>query len=196
MDTCFKPLEHKPFLKYLLAALAGFFLMGCSSAHKNGHMHESSNDPVFYGVAIMYPTEGNNVSGTVVFSESFGRVRVQADVRGLDPNGVHGFHIHEWGDCRAKDAMSAGGHYNPEGHPHAGPDVKERHAGDLGNLKADATGRAQLNMTISNLSIAGRLNPILGRSVIIHEEPDDLISQPTGGAGDRVACGVIGAATR
>lgn len=172
------------------------FLTACSSAPKNGHMHESGNDPVFYGVAIMHPTEGNKTQGAVVFSESFGRVRVQADIQGLNPNGVHGFHIHEWGDCRAKDATSAGGHYNPEGHNHAGPEAKERHAGDLGNLTADANGRAKQNFTVSNLSIAGRLNPIMGRSVIIHEEPDDLISQPTGGAGARIACGVIGAATR
>ncbi|MEW6279664.1 MAG: superoxide dismutase family protein [Candidatus Eremiobacterota bacterium] len=145
-------------------------------------------------VAVVHPTAGNRAEGTVWFVQVDDRVKVTADIQGLAPNGTHGFHIHEWGDCSKPDATSAGSHYNPEGHAHAGPDTEARHAGDLGNLHADENGRAHLELTLDNVSIHGGKNPILGRSVIIHAGADDLKSQPTGNAGDRIGCGVIGLA--
>ena len=95
------------------------------------------------------------------------------------------------GDDTVNDGASAGGHYNPEGHEHALPEKAMRHAGDLGNLTADAMGKARLELTVDNISVAGPKNPILGRGVIIHEKVDDG-GQPTGNAGGRIACGVIG----
>jgi Cu-Zn family superoxide dismutase len=143
-------------------------------------------------VAVLHPTKGNQAIGTVHFQAVEGaKVRVTATVEGLAPNSVHAIHIHEFGDCTAPDATSAGGHYNPEGHPHALPDKKERHAGDLGNLQADAQGKATLNLTVDNITINGSKNPIVGRGVIVHEKMDDG-SQPVGNAGGRIACGVIG----
>ena len=86
-----------------------------------------------------------------------------------------------------------GGHYNREGHPHALPDKKERHAGDLGNLQADAQGKATLDLTVDNITINGSKNPLVGRGVIVHEKKDDG-SQPVGSAGGRISCGAIGLA--
>lgn len=142
-------------------------------------------------VAVLHPTAGNRVSGVVRFSEAGGRVTVIADVHGFAPGTEHGFHIHQFGDMTAADGTSAGGHYNPEGHPHALPPATPRHAGDLGNLVADAQGNAHLEITVDDLTIAGAKNPILGRGVIVHAQPDDG-GQPTGNAGARVAGGVIG----
>jgi Cu-Zn family superoxide dismutase len=144
-------------------------------------------------VAAMHPTQGNKAKGKVTFEQIDGGVKVVADITGLTPNAKHGFHIHEFGDCSAPDGASAGGHYNPEGHDHALPNGKMRHAGDLGNLTADASGNAHYEYTAHNISLCGMTNPILGRGVIIHAKPDDG-GQPVGNAGARIACGVIGIA--
>jgi Cu-Zn family superoxide dismutase len=165
-------------------------IAGCSSSHRT---HDKATSVAYYARTVLQPLGGSKVSGQILFSEAFGKVKVEADVSGLDPNSKHGFHIHEYGDCTAADGSSAGGHYNPQGHPHGSPEINHRHAGDLGNLTADKNGRAKLEVLISRVSINGTLNPIIGRAVIVHKNPDDLISQPTGGAGDRIACGVIGA---
>lgn len=144
-------------------------------------------------VAAMHPTQGNSTMGKVTFQQVDGGVKVVADITGLSPNAKHGFHIHEYGDCSSPDGTSAGGHYNPEGHDHALPNGHMRHAGDLGNLTADANGNAHYEITVHNISLCGTNNPILGRGVIIHAKPDDG-GQPTGNAGARIACGVIGIA--
>jgi superoxide dismutase, Cu-Zn family len=144
-------------------------------------------------VANLQAAPGGQVNGTVTFTQSGNRVIVVADVRGLPPNTTHGFHIHEKGDCSSPDFTSAGGHFNPGGHPHAGPGEAARHAGDLGNLEAGANGRAYKRMTVDNITLGSGANSVIGRSVIIHEKMDDLKTQPTGAAGGRIACGVIGA---
>jgi Cu-Zn family superoxide dismutase len=119
-------------------------------------------------------------------------IRVVANVQGLGA-GLHGFHVHEFGDCSAPDGTSAGGHFNPEGQPHGGPADAQRHVGDLGNLTADDAGAAETNQVDSFLAMSGT-HSILGRGVIVHAGEDDLTSQPTGAAGPRLACGVIGIA--
>jgi Cu-Zn family superoxide dismutase len=143
-------------------------------------------------IAVLHPTQGYVVSGTVIFTQTPNGVEVVADVSGLTP-GEHGFHIHEYGDCSASDATSAGGHFNPHHMHHAGPEDAERHAGDLGNIIADAQGNARYKHVDAKLGFEGD-DSILGHAVIIHVDQDDLKSQPTGDAGGRVACGVIGVA--
>jgi Cu-Zn family superoxide dismutase len=135
------------------------------------------------------------VKGTITFRQTEGGVAVTANVTGLEPNSKHGFHVHEFGDPSSDDGSAMGGHYNPEGHAHALPASgdAERHAGDFGNLEADADGNATFNMTFENISLAGKKNPILGRGLIVHEKPDDG-GQPTGNAGGRIAQAVIGVA--
>jgi Cu-Zn family superoxide dismutase len=89
--------------------------------------------------------------------------------------------------------MSAGGHFNPEGKSHGAPMDMSRHMGDMGNLEADESGKAHLEYVDATLQLNGP-DSILGRSLIIHKNEDDLKTQPTGNAGPRVACGVIGTA--
>jgi Cu-Zn family superoxide dismutase len=141
-------------------------------------------------ICVLHPTEGNDVTGTVTFEQTEGGVKVVAQVEGLTP-GKHGFHIHTYGDCSAPDATSAGGHFNPEDEPHGAPSDMQRHVGDLGNIEANEEGIANMEMIDPKLTLSGK-NSIVGRAIIVHQGEDDLESQPTGNAGPRVACGVIG----
>lgn len=132
---------------------------------------------------------GSTVSGTVSFSEVAGGVMVDARVSGLTA-GEHGFHIHELGDCSAPDASSAKGHFNPSGQPHGLVSRPEHHAGDMPNLIANAQGEALYSFELIGAALTGPTG-ILGRSVVIHADPDDYQSQPAGNSGKRVACGTI-----
>ena len=117
-------------------------------------------------------------------------VKIIADINGLTP-GEHGFHIHQWGDCSAADGTSAGGHYNPFNTAHGSPMDEIRHVGDLGNIKAGSDGSAHYESDDAVVSLDGPTS-VIGRAVIVHAGKDDFTSQPTGNAGGRVACGVIG----
>src|ERR1017187_8879424 len=143
-------------------------------------------------IAVLHPASGSQVMGTVTFTKTDGGMQVVADITGLTP-GQHGFHIHEFGDCSAPDATSAGGHFNPHHMQHGGPDATMRHAGDFGNLEADASGKAHYERVDATISLDGA-DSIIGHGVIVHASPDDLKTQPTGNAGARVACGAIGVA--
>lgn len=143
-------------------------------------------------VAVLAPTAGNTARGTVTFERVAGGVRITAQLEGL-PAGNHGFHIHALGDCSAVDGTSAGGHFNPTDAPHGSPEAARRHVGDLGNITADTQGMASYDRTDPMVRLDGPQS-VVGRGVIIHAGPDDLSSQPTGNAGARLACGVIGIA--
>lgn len=153
---------------------------------------ENAEPTINKAVCVLHPTEGNNVSGTVVFTREGSVIKVVADLQGLTP-GKHGFHIHELGDCTAADGTSTGGHFNPENKKHGGPTDAERHVGDMGNIEAATDGTAHLELTDSMLAFSGK-HSIIGRAIIVHAGEDDLTSQPTGAAGARVAYGVIGIA--
>ncbi|MCG2578217.1 superoxide dismutase family protein [Dechloromonas sp. XY25] len=139
--------------------------------------------------ADLQARSGSAVSGKVSFSETNGRLRVDAQVAGLTP-GEHGFHIHEAGDCSAPDASTAKGHFNPAGKAHGHHASPEHHGGDMPNLVANANGEASISAEIDGLSLSGATG-VLGRSIVIHADPDDYKSQPAGNSGKRVACGVI-----
>ena len=133
---------------------------------------------------------GSKVSGTVQFTQRGDQVMVRAEVMGLAPGQEHGFHIHDKGDCSAPDGMSAAGHYNPSGKPH-GPQDKDRHGGDMPSLKADASGKAVASFQLTGVTVADGPASIVGRSVIVHKDPDDYKTQPTGNSGARIACGLV-----
>jgi Cu-Zn family superoxide dismutase len=142
-------------------------------------------------IALINPASASTCHGTVKFVQDGANVKVIADLEGV-PEGTHGFHIHEFGDCSAPDATSAGSHYDAAGTMHHGkPEEMMKHSGDLGNFMADANGRAHYELTVSGISISGGSAPILGRGVIVHAKPDDF-GQPVGNAGGRIGCGVIG----
>jgi superoxide dismutase, Cu-Zn family len=148
--------------------------------------------PVTKAIAVLSPAQGSKVQGLVAFSKEKAGVKVEASIQGLTP-GLHGFHIHEYGDCSSPDANSAGGHFNPGDMPHGSPTAEKHHAGDLGNLQADASGNAKLTLVAPKMSLEGPAS-IVGRGVVVHAQPDDFTTQPTGASGARVACGVIGIA--
>ena len=166
-------------------------LCGCNSGNDSMQSpnEQAGTNPSMKAFANLEPTQGNNVKGTVTFTQEPNGVRVVAEITGLTP-GKHGFHIHEKGDCSAPDGTSAGGHFNPTNMPHGSPDSEQHHVGDLGNITADATGTATMNQVFGFLELTGT-NSIVGRGVIVHSGEDDFTTQPTGNAGSRVACGVI-----
>lgn len=176
----------------LTLILLEIVLIGWLTPQNNAAAMEKM-ERVAKAVSVLHPTKNSSVTGTVHFAqEEANGVRVTAAVDGISP-GKHGFHIHELGDCSALDGTSAGGHYNPQRLPHAGPDQVKRHEGDLGNLEADTAGHANYDHVDNHLSLNGT-HSIVGRAVIVHVGEDDLVSQPTGNAGGREACGVIGIA--
>lgn len=134
------------------------------------------------------------ISGTVFFKDVPGGTEVVTEIKGLppyqpakggyDPIGPHGFHIHEFGNCEIGDPANpfkaAGEHWNPDNQPHG------NHAGDFPVLFSHSGYSLMAFFT-------DRFKPqdVIGRSVIIHENPDDYRSQPAGYVGRRLACGVI-----
>jgi Cu-Zn family superoxide dismutase len=163
---------------------------GCAQTETIEIEREFNAPKISKAVAVLHPTDGFDAKGTVYFTAVENGVQVTAEISGLS-EGNKGFHIHQYGDCTAANGTSAGGHFNPEGMDHAGPTDAIRHIGDMGNITANAQGNAMIDYVDKTIHI----NMILGRGVIVHNGEDDLSSQPSGAAGPRVACGVIGVAS-
>ena len=164
----------------------GLFAMLAACSSMNAALHREKT-----AIAMLAPTEGNIASGVVNFSQDGDIMQIDVRVDNLKPNSMHGVHIHILGDCRAPDASSAGGHFNPYSSTHGGPFSQPRHGGDLGNIKADANGSATASLEVTGISLGKKDDTIIGRAVIVHAQGDDLTSQPSGNAGPRIACGLI-----
>jgi Cu-Zn family superoxide dismutase len=141
--------------------------------------------------ATLDSTKGSTVRGTASFVQLGDKVRVTASITGLKPGGEFGFHIHEAGDCSSGDGMSAKGHFNPYAKQHAHAGTPERHAGDLPSLKSDASGNANVTADLDVITVSAGPGSVVGRGLIVHAQPDDFKTQPTGNAGARSACAVI-----
>ena len=165
----------------LPAAVLVCSLAGCATGPR----------PDAVAVAELAATRGNATTGTVRFEQFGAKVRVVAEVRGLKPDAEHGFHVHEKGDCSSGDGMSAGGHFNPGGTPHGRHGQGPHHAGDLPSLKADASGVVRLQFETTALQMGSGPASIEGKGLIVHRDPDDYTTQPTGNSGPRLACAVI-----
>ena len=177
--------HHLLSVTLLAAALAA--VAGCSStppAHPPGGAR-----------ADLKPTNGQQTAGWVMFHAQGDGVFMHARVSGLKPGQQHGFHIHEKGDCSSGDGMSAGDHFNPGGAPHGAPQG-EHHAGDLPALSADANGVAEMKVHLPGLAIGSGAANIAGRGLIVHADPDDYRTQPSGNSGARIACAVIATVQR
>ncbi|RRN59292.1 superoxide dismutase family protein [Pseudoxanthomonas sp. SGNA-20] len=178
-----------------LAALA--LLAGCSTTEPVAPAPPAPAEPVATSTAqearvALASASGSRVSGTLVLVPMDGGVHVRGQVGGLPANGQFGFHVHEKGDCSAADATSAGSHFNPAGAPHGRAGSGAHHGGDMDNISSDAEGVATVDAHLLGVTLGGgAANDIAGRAVIVHADPDDYQSQPTGNAGARVACGVI-----
>lgn len=179
---------------YSLALVMIFFALGCTQQQPEEQETETMEPATNFtkAVAVVHPTEGNEVEGTVTFQQEENGVRVQGEFEGLS-QGRHGFHIHQYGDCSASDGTSAGGHYNPTGNDHGSPTQDNRHMGDMGNLSASEDGEATINYVDPKIELNGSDN-IIGHGIVVHGGEDDFESQPSGDAGPRVGCGVIGIA--
>jgi superoxide dismutase, Cu-Zn family len=175
----------------IVLAIALFSVNAMAQDKNNMDMANMKDTKIVHpAVCMLYPTQGNKVTGTVRFTQVPGGVRVVADLQGLT-KGKHGIHIHECGDCTAPDGTSAGGHFNPKAMSHGSPMDAMRHEGDMANIEADEAGNAHLDYVDKTLSFDGDAS-IIGRSIIVHQNEDDMKTQPTGNAGPRIACGVIG----
>ena len=142
-------------------------------------------------VADLESRSGSTATGKVTFTQHGGKVTMKVVVNGLTP-GPHAIHLHDTGDCSAPDAASAGGHWNPTSENHGKWGHAPFHHGDIGNLVADAKGKAELTVESELWTIGdGKPSDVLGHAVIVHAKEDDFTTQPTGNAGGRVACGVI-----
>ena len=169
-------------MKKLIPFTAAALLVAC----------QATPDEPLRATAALQPTKGSKTFGEATFEPAEGnKVRVIVFAQGLRPDQEHGFHIHEAGDCSSGDGMSAKGHFNPHGKPHGHPNSAERHAGDLPSLRAGKDGRAKLDVSIDQATLTPGPASIIGRGLIIHADPDDYKTQPTGNAGARLACGVI-----
>jgi superoxide dismutase, Cu-Zn family len=165
--------------KTLIILATALLVVGCAHSNLPGAM------------ATLQPSSGQTAKGTVHLSDAGeGNVDVQVDLTGVPP-GTHGFHIHEKGDC-GNNGANAGGHFNPTSMVHGAPDAVSHHAGDFGNVTADSSGEVHTRFTTHSVSLkSGETNNPVGKAVVLHEKADDLVSQPSGNAGARIACGVI-----
>lgn len=139
-----------------------------------------------------------NIKGSVDFYEKGNKIIIIGKLKSDKyKNSIHGFHIHEAGDL-TDNCKGACGHFNPYGKKHGGPNSKERHVGDLGNIQFNSNGIANFTLKDSLIKLRGTKANIMGRSLVIHEDPDDLgignhkDSLTTGHAGKRITCAVIG----
>ena len=163
---------------------------GCMSSNPNDDV--TSGTAMAHGpmaMAMLSPTTNQTARGMVHFTElGDGAVRVDVDLTNVPP-GTHGFHVHEKGDC-GNDAQNAGGHFNPLMMPHGGPDADAHHAGDFGNVTADAAGNVKMSFTTHSITVGDGPKSVVGHAIVLHGNADDLKSQPAGNAGPRIACGV------
>lgn len=158
--------------------------------HADDHGHDAPK--VELAVATLHSVGDSGVEGVVYFKQEGDQVRVFGEITGLEP-GMHGFHVHQWGDTTSlEDGLSAGGHFDPEGKPHGAPDAEHRHVGDLGNVEANDDGVAKIDMVDDVIELNGP-HSIVGRGLVVHAK-EDVFTQPTGDAGARVGLGVIGVA--
>jgi Cu-Zn family superoxide dismutase len=166
--------------KLALLSVSVFFLFGCAHMGRSGPK----------AMATLTPISGSTAQGTVHFQElNDGTVDVQADITGVPP-GVHGFHVHDKGNC-GDNGNAAGGHFNPLNMPHASPDAQSHHAGDFGNVTADAKGEVHTHFNTRSVTVHDGMTSAVGHAVVLHANPDDLTSQPSGNAGPRISCGVV-----
>jgi Cu-Zn family superoxide dismutase len=179
---------NKTTMKKLLLGFTalGLLIFSCKSSTSS----TSSNSKQ---IKIAFEAKSNSkVKGDATFTQKDGVVYFEAKLSGLEP-GVHAIHIHEKADCSATDASSAGGHWNPTFKKHGKWGEAEHHKGDIGNFTANIDGEATVVFKTDEWCIdcGDKTKDIIGKGLIVHEKPDDYVTQPTGDAGARVACTAI-----
>lgn len=164
--------------------------MSAGQSHLKEDPGNAESPEISRAIAVLHPTQGQEVQGTIAFTQTPEGVQVKAEVTHL-PSGKHAYHVHLYGDCSGPEGKTAGTHFNFQGASKAPPDNIGRITGNLGNLEADADGNATAETVIEHATLHGPY-AIIGRSVVVHAQPNDPSSPPMGAAGSRLACGVIG----
>jgi superoxide dismutase, Cu-Zn family len=170
-----------------LAVAAG---MSAAQSHIKEDPGKADSPEISRAIAVLQPTQGQEVQGTIAFTQTPEGVHVKAEVIHL-PSGKHAYHVHLYGDCSGPQGKTAGTHFNFQGSSKEPSDKIDRITGDLGNLEANADGKAMAETVIEHATLHGPY-AIIGRSVVVHAKPNDPSSPPMGAAGSRLACGVIG----
>jgi len=172
-----------------VASLLTILLCACATSSSSPHVTSARAATASGGgaTAVLEPRSGSSMTGTARAMPAGNGVAIHVEVQNATP-GEHGVHIHEKGDCSDPKAMSAGGHFNPNGGAHhGGLNTPVRHGGDLGNMQVDASGKGSLDVTVPDLSS----DSVTGKAIVVHEKQDDLQTDPAGNSGARVACGVF-----
>ena len=176
-------------MRIAIIGTAALLTLGVSACKNDMHV----GAPLAGGAraTAMLRTATGADAGTASASEVAGGLRFTIDVKGL-PAGTHGAHVHMTGRCDAPDFASAGGHWNPTGMKHGSMNPQGPHEGDLPNLIVGTDGRGTVGITVPGATMAGLLDAD-GAALVVHAGPDDLMTDPSGNSGGRIACGVFGA---
>ena len=176
----------------IAGALAISIAVGCGGPRETTTSETAAPAPAQTARADLKNASGETI-GSAAFEQTPEGVKIEVHVNGLTP-GDHGIHVHEVGQCDPPDFKTAGGHFNPGGHEHGSMNPQGKHAGDLGNITVGADGHGMLSATSSDLTLGEGANSLFqpgGTSVMIHAGPDDNKTDPSGGSGARIACGVV-----
>ncbi|MBP2076455.1 superoxide dismutase family protein [Oceanobacillus polygoni] len=151
-----------------------------------------SSDEITSKTVEMYNGTGDRV-GTAALNETAEGVQIELTLEGLNP-GFHGIHVHEYPVCEGPDFTSAGNHLDPEGNEHGLMHPDGAHLGDLPNIEADGAGLVDVELMLPEATMLDGKNSLFGEggtSLIVTENQDDGVSQPSGNSGARIICGVI-----
>ena len=186
MNKSLVPFGIKASLLLLLVGVS-ITLVSCAVLQKMGILSKPSKQ----AMASIGSASGSNLTGIAVFTQNGDTITLVVEIENASP-GIHAVHIHEKGDCSAPDGTSAGGHWNPTNVPHGTWGEGEFHLGDIGNVTVgeDGIGRIELTTNLWKMGTGSDVD-IIGRGIIVHADPDDFTSQPTGNAGARIGCGAI-----
>lgn len=156
-------------------------------------MVNSQENTTYNATAVMKDANGTIIGLATFTQDASGVVNIKVNGSDLTP-GLHGIHIHNKGNCTGPSFTSAGEHYNPLGKEHGLLNPKGPHAGDLPNLVVGADGKGYMNVTTKLVTLSPGPTTLFtanGTSLVIHAGTDDLITDPAGNSGARIACGVI-----
>ena len=174
---------------FLLLISIPIISVGCERARQQAGVLPIA--PAKQANALINSLNDSGVTGMAVFTQNGDQITLTAEIQGASP-GLHAIHIHAYGDCSASDGTSAGGHWNPTDVAHGKWGEGEFHLGDIGNITVgeDGTGRITLTTDLWEIGTGSDVD-VVGKSIIVHADADDFVSQPSGAAGSRIGCGVI-----